>query len=320
MTIIQYQASGIPTTPEKPSIVVIAGPTCVGKTSTAIALAKPIGAQIVSADAMQVYRHMNIGTAKPSQEELAEVTHHMIDVVDPDEPFTAARFRTMATAVIKRLHRDRTPIFVVGGTGLYIRALTKGLFRADEDTQAVRARLREEVQTLGTTTLYERLSAVDPAAAATIHPNDTYRIVRALEVCEATGKPISQHHQAHGFSDVPYRVLKIGLFLDRQVLYDRINTRVDRMLASDFLDEVKGLLAQGYGPGLKAMQSIGYRHTVAYLEGTIPWEEMVELFKRDTRRYAKRQLTWFRADDEIIWHEPGQTDLIKAKIDAFLTG
>jgi tRNA dimethylallyltransferase len=317
----QRTTSDLPiTTPDKPSLIVIAGPTCVGKTSTAIALAKSMGAQIVSADAMQVYRHMNIGTAKPTQEELAEVTHHLIDVVEPDEPFTAARFRTMAAAVIKRLHRERIPVFVVGGTGLYIRALTKGLFRAGENTEAARTRLRQEVQTLGTTTLYERLSAVDPAAAAKIHPNDTYRITRALEVFEATGRPISQHHRAHGFSDAPYRVIKIGLFLDREVLYDQINSRVDRMLASGFLDEVKGLLARGYGPGLKAMQSIGYRHAIAYLEGTTSWEEMIELFKRDTRRYAKRQLTWFRSDDEIIWYEPGHTNLMKAKIDAFLTG
>lgn len=334
---------------KKPSLIIIAGPTCVGKTEVAIALAEPLGGEIISADAMQVYRYMDIGTAKPSEEQRARVPHHLIDVVDPDEPFSAARFKTMAEAVLSDLHEKGRPVFVVGGTGLYMKALTKGLFpgqeqvntptpvsstgvggasgplvptprrRGGEDKQ-VRERLKKEARNSGLDVLYQRLQKVDPAAAARIHPNDTYRIIRALEVHQVTGQPISDLQKAHGFSDNPYRTLKIGLFMDREMLYNCINERVERMLASGFLGEVKGLLDQGYGPDLKSMRCIGYRHMTQYLAGNVIWDETVRLFKRDTRRYAKRQLTWFRADPEIEWMEPSEIDGMRKKIDGFLTG
>jgi tRNA dimethylallyltransferase len=306
--------------PQKSGVIIIAGPTCVGKTEVAMTLAEPLRGQIVSADAMQVYRHMDIGTAKPTQQEQARVRHYLIDVVDPDEPFSAARFKAAAEAVIAELHEKGHPAFVVGGTGLYIKALTQGLFRVQEGNGALRERLRAEAKDLGSSVLHQRLQDVDPEGAARIHPHDAYRIVRALEVLELTGKPLSEHHSAHGFSDDPYQVLKIGLFLDREMLYQRINQRVDRMLEAGFLKEVKGLLSLGYSPKLKSMKSIGYRHVAEYLEGHVTWDETVGRFKRDTRRYAKRQMAWFRADPEIHWLQPSAIDIMSRKIDSFLTG
>ena len=304
---------------QKPSLTIISGPTSVGKTEVAIALAEPLGGEIISADAMQVYRYMDIGTAKPSKEQMARVPHHLIDVVDPDEPFSAARFKAEAEPIIRDLHERARAVFVVGGTGLYIKALTRGLFEVKGENSAIRERLAIEAKNLGLGALHQRLQNVDPTAAAGIHPKDTYRVIRALEVLELTGKPISEHHSTHGFSDKAYRVLKIGLFMDRDVLYDRINERVERMLASGFLEEVRGLLDRGSDRNLKSMRSIGYRHMTEYLEGSVDWDEMVRLFKRDTRRYAKRQHTWFGADPQIHRLRPGEIDVMKKKIDAFLT-
>ena len=304
---------------EKATLIIISGPTGVGKTDAAIAAAEPRGAEIISADAIQVYRHMDIGTAKPTREQQQRVRHHLIDVVDPDEPFSAALFKEMAGASIEDLYRKGCPIFVVGGTGLYIKALVRGLFPAEGPDHAIREKLRGEVETAGLPSLYRRLRMVDSEAALRIHPNDTYRIIRALEVHQMTGEPISYHQRNHGFHDVGYRTLSIGLTLDRTILYDRIDRRVDLMLASGFVEEVRGLLDQGYSSTLKSMRSIGYRHVADYLEGRVPWDETVSLFKRDTRRYAKRQLTWFKADPDIEWLEPGRADQMREKIDSFLS-
>ncbi|MCK4488540.1 MAG: tRNA (adenosine(37)-N6)-dimethylallyltransferase MiaA, partial [Desulfobacterales bacterium] len=187
------------------------------------------------------------------------------------------------------------------------------------EDKLIRKRLKDEAETLGLEVLYQRLQKVDPVAAARIHPNDTYRIIRALEVHQVTGQPISHHQKVHGFRDFRYRTLKIGLTADRNILYDRINRRVDLMLASGLLEEVKWLLDQGYPSTLKSMRSIGYRHMSDHLEGRKPWDEAVHLFKRDTRRYAKRQLTWFGADPEIQWVQPGEIEVMSRKIDWFLT-
>jgi tRNA dimethylallyltransferase len=304
----------------KPSLVIISGPTCVGKTDVAISLARPLEAEIISADAMQVYRYMNIGTAKPTEDQRSQVRHHLIDVADPDESYNAALFKTMAEVVISDLHKKARPIFVVGGTGLYIKALTQGLFPAQEQDGAARKKLKKEAETIGLVAMYQRLHKVDPAAASRIHPNDSYRIIRALEVHQVTGQAISYHHGVHGFRDTPYTTIKIGLTQDRDVLYDRINRRVDQMLASGLLEEVKWLLDQGYSSTLKSMRSIGYRHMADYLEGRTPWDETMRLFKRDTRRYAKRQLTWFRADPGFMWVQPEQIDVMRNKIGSFLRG
>lgn len=303
---------------EKPNVIVICGPTALGKTSIAIDLARTFSGEIIGADSMQIYRHMNIGTAKPTHDEQSRVPHHMIDIVDPDEPFDARRFAIMAHEKIMDLHARRVSPFVIGGTGLYIKALLHGLFEAMPADPGVRARLKQEAEIHGTGFLHKRLKQKDSATAIRIHPNDTYRILRALEVYELTGKTISELQSEHSFTDQPFRVLKIGLHLDRNIIYDRINRRVDAMIDSGLEDEVKGLLGMGYSADLKSMQSIGYRHMVDFIEGHSSWEEALRTLKRDTRRYAKRQLTWFKADSAIVWKEPGQLKEIRRTIEKFL--
>jgi tRNA dimethylallyltransferase len=302
----------------KPNVIVICGPTALGKTSIAIDLARTFNGEIVGADSMQIYRHMNIGTAKPTPDEQSRVPHHMIDIVDPDEPFDARQFAIMAHEKIMDLHARGVSPFVIGGTGLYIKALLHGLFEAMPADPDVRTSLKQEAEIHGTGFLHKRLSQQDSATATRIHPNDTYRILRALEVYELTGKTISELQSEHSFTDKPFRVLKIGLHMDREIIYDRINSRVDAMIDSGLVDEVKGLLDMGYSADLKSMQSIGYRHMVDFIEGHSSWEEALRTLKRDTRRYAKRQLTWFKADSAIVWKEPGQLKEIRRKIEKFL--
>jgi tRNA dimethylallyltransferase len=307
-----------PPTPPQPWIVIICGPTGIGKTSVAVEIASAVGGEIISADSMQVYRYMDIGTAKPTSAETARVPHHLIDVADPDEPFDAARFLDLARPAIHRLVRAGKPVFVVGGTGLYIKALTEGLFPAPASSPEVRERLRRMAEAEGAEAVHRRLADRDPETAARLHVNDTFRVLRALEVFETTGRPISALHRDHDFSDRPYRTLKIALFTDREVLYDRIDRRVDEMIGAGLLEEVSGLLAKGYGAGLKSMGSLGYRQMVAYLSGELTWDEAVRTMKRDTRRYAKRQLTWFRADPEMVWLRPDEIGEIRGRVEAFL--
>ncbi len=302
----------------KPNVIVICGPTALGKTSIAINLARTFNGEIVGADSMQIYRHMNIGTAKPTPDEQSRVFHHMIDIIDPDEPFDARQFAIMAHEKIMDLHARGVSPFVIGGTGLYIKALLHGLFEAMPADSDVRARLKQEAEIHGTDFLHKRLSQQDSATAKRIHPNDTYRILRALEVYELTGKMISELQNEHRFTDKPFRVVKIGLHMDREVIYDRINHRVDAMIDSGLVDEVKRLLGMGYSADLKSMQSIGYRHMVDFIEGHSSWEEALRTLKRDTRRYAKRQLTWFKADSAIVWKEPWQLKEIRRTIEKFL--
>ena len=302
----------------KPRLVIICGPTGVGKTSAGIGACRHFGGEIVSADSMQVYRKMDIGTAKPTAEEQRAARHHLIDIVDPDEPFDAARFSEMARSVVNELHATDTVPFVVGGTGLYIKSLLYGIFQAESPPDEVRQRIKAEAEQHGSAALHNRLQQLDPATAGRLHPNDTYRIIRALEMIETTGKSISSHHAHHGFNEMPYEALKIGLEMGREVLYDRINVRVDRMISEGLQQEVEGLLGRGYSAELKSMQSIGYRHMVDYLQGRLDWEEAVRTLKRDTRRFAKRQFTWFKADPEIIWTEPDRVEELYPKIEAFL--
>lgn len=303
----------------KPKIIIICGPTGIGKTTVAIDLAQHLEGQIVGADSMQVYKYMDIGTAKPTAAEQARVVHHLVDFVEPDESFDAAQYAAKAREKIIELDQQRITSFVVGGTGLYIKALLYGLFDEKVSDPEIRDRLKAEADTHGIQCLYERLGRLDSETANRLHPNDTYRILRALEVIEATGQAISKHHKKHGFFDQPFESLKIGLEMDRTILYERINRRVDAMISDGFLDEVKGLMARGYSADLKPMQSIGYRHMVDYIEGRLSWEECVRTMKRDHRRYAKRQLTWFGADSEIIWKAPGQVKALKLLIENFMS-
>lgn len=304
----------------KPDVIVICGPTGIGKTASAIRVARAVGGRIVNADSMQIYRAMDIGTAKPTPEEMAEVPHVMVDVVDPDEPFDAARYAEMADGHIREFSENGIVPVVAGGTGLYIKALVSGLFRANPADPVVIGRLTREAEAIGTEALHQRLSVIDPEAAARIHPNDGFRIIRALEIHESTGKTMSEHHNGHRFGDRPYRVLKTGLAMDRAVLYDRINRRVDLMMEQGLLAEVDSLIRRGYSPELKSMGSLGYRHMAMHLSGEWSLDDAVELLKRDTRRYAKRQMTWFRADSEIEWFETGEIDRMIDRIRCFLEG
>jgi tRNA dimethylallyltransferase len=306
-------------TSPKPSIIVVCGPTGIGKTAAAIEIAETFGGEIISADSMQVYRLMDIGTAKPTAEEKARIPHHLVDIVAPDEDFDAARFASLARPLIFALNRRNKLPVVAGGTGLYVKALIHGLSQARPAAPEIRRKLKEEAASQGTSALHARLGRIDPQAAARIHPNDGFRIIRALETYEVTGRPISDHHCKHGFAESPFRALKIGLTMDRKALYERINQRVDLMIAAGLLVEVKGLLGKGYSEKLKAMQSIGYRHMADYLAGRLSWEESVRTLKRDSRRYAKRQMTWFRADSEVTWIPPTQLQNIYPEIHRFLT-
>ncbi len=302
----------------KPKIIVICGPTGIGKTTIAIRVAGAFGGEIIGADSMQIYRQMDIGTAKPTAVEQAQIRHHLIDVADPAENFDAARYARMARSCIDHLiSRDVLPV-IVGGTGLYIKALLHGLSPSAVADPAVTNRLKREAITDGSRRLHQRLTDCDPAAARRIHPNDTFRTVRALAVYESTGRLMSEIQQTHRFADHVFDALKIGLDMERLALYARIDRRVDKMLAAGFIDEVRGLLARGIDPRCKAMQAIGYREGVDWLAGRTSEAEMIRLMKRNSRRYAKRQLTWFKADGEITWTAPDQWEGIRKQAAAFL--
>ena len=304
----------------KPKVIVICGPTGAGKTSAAIEIAGKFKGEIINADSMQIYKYMDIGTAKPTPDEQARVKHHMIDIVYPDESFDAAMYAKMARETVMKLDKQNIVSFGVGGTGFYIKALLHGLFTGPAKgwDVNVRERLKGEAAVHGAAFLHTRLSKCDPIAAENIHPNDTYRIIRALEVYEITGKSISECHEEHRFADEPFKVLTIGLDINREILYDRINSRVDAMIDAGLIDEVKWLLDKGYSENLKPMQSIGYRHAVDYIKARISWDETLSTLKRDTRRYAKRQMTWFKADLRIAWIKPEQLEDIVRLIKKFL--
>jgi tRNA dimethylallyltransferase len=288
-------------------ILVVVGPTASGKSDLALRLALELDAEIVNADSMQVYRGMDIGTAKPTPVQRAGVPHHLIDVAEPDRLFSAADFAEAADEAIRAITGRGKRVIVVGGTGLYIRALLKGLVDSPSGAGVIRKALQEEAAQLGNEAMLERLRQVDPELAARMHPNNMVRIIRALEVHRLTGVPLSRHQQEHAFIARRYDTLQIGISIDRKELYARIEERVERMLAEGLPAEVQGLLAQGYGRPLKAMRSIGYKEMTAYLAGELSMEEAVQLMKRNTRRYAKRQLTWFNADRDILWFEyPGK--------------
>jgi tRNA dimethylallyltransferase len=305
-------------TDERPQVIALVGPTAVGKTETVLRLATALPVEIVNADSMQVYRYMDIGTAKPSSTERALVPHRLLDLVDPDEDFDAYRYRDLGRAAVAEVWRNRRTALVVGGTGLYVKALLYGLFPGAPRSVEIRARLRSEGEAMGASHLFHRLAAVDPVTAERIHSSDLVRIIRALEVWECSGRPISVWQREHGFREHPFRVLKIGLSVPRPELYARIDDRVERMMARGLQEEVAWLLKRGYGPELKSMQSLGYRHLVRYLTGRSSRAEAVATMKRDTRLYAKRQMTWFGRDPEIRWAHPGEGERIARLALAFL--
>lgn len=302
----------------KPRLICIIGPTGVGKTAMALELADRWGGEIVSADSMQVYRHMDIGTAKPTPEERERIPHHLLDMVNPDESFDASLYIRKAKAIIADLQREERAVFVVGGTGLYIRALLGGLIDGPGADEVLRRELKQEMNHGGKDHLYRRLRTRDPGAADRIHPHDGVRIIRALEVLELTGRSIVAHQREHRFREAPYEVLRIGLRLDRERLNDRIERRTDRMIADGFAEEVRRLLDMGYTESLKSMQSMGYRDMASFLAGRQSLQEAVRLIKRDSCRYAKRQMTWFSTDREVGWLDPGDIDEASRRIGLFL--
>mgnify|MGYP001422094455 CR=1 FL=1 len=285
---------------EQVPLLVICGPTASGKTAWALRLAADYELEVISADSRQVYRRMDIGTAKVTAEEQARVTHHLIDLVEPDQPFSVADFVALARPLIIDIHRRGKLPCIVGGTGLYIQALLGGLAEVPTGDDQLRARLHEREEVEGPGTLHSELKQVDPAAADTIHPHNIIRLVRALEVFYLSGNKLSELKEQHRFSEQCYRTLKFGPDLERAELYQRIDLRVEAMFAAGLLDEVRTLL-QDYDPQLKSMQTLGYREAVRHLKGELEYQEMVGLIQTRTRQYAKRQLTWLRKDQETIW-------------------
>jgi tRNA dimethylallyltransferase len=288
---------------KRPALTVICGATGVGKTALALKLAEYFNGEIISADSRQVYRLLDIGTAKPSKAELQRVRHHLIDVAWPNEEFHAARFVNLAETAVSEICQRNRRVFLVGGTGLYIRALTEGLLQAPSADPGLRQHLHDRADKEGSPSLHEDLARVDPDSAARLHPNDLIRIVRALEVYEHSGSTLSALQDEHGFSSQPFRVLKICLNLAREELYRRIDLRAEVMFNQGLLEEAESLLQAGYDPALKSLRTIGYSQAFALLRQEMSRDEAVNDLKQSTRRYAKQQLTWFRKDKSIIWLE-----------------
>ena len=303
---------------DKQVLIIIGGPTASGKSSLAVELARHFDGEILNADSMQVYRDMDVGTAKPSMTERKGIPHHLLDVVDPDEDFNAAIYRALAVPRLKEIALKKKLCFAVGGTGLYIKTLLGGLIECPPPVQALRNELRQECEKRGTGFVYERLRLLDPESALKIHPHDKLRIIRALEIFHLTHERPSSLMRKHGFRNTPFRTLKICLQIERKHLYHRIDERCQAMIENDLVGETENLLRKGYSPHLKPMMSLGYRHMIKYLEGIWDLDESLRRLQTDTRRYAKRQLTWFRADPEVIWMVPGRLDDIVKIIDDFI--
>ena len=282
-------------------LLCLLGPTAVGKTEIAIQLARRLNAEIISVDSRQIYRQMDIGTAKPTPEEQQAARHHLIDCVDISQPFSVADYQSLADTAITDIQDRGKRVLLVGGAGLYFRAIVDGLFEGPGADPSLRKRLETEAAQLGVDALHNRLRACDPESADRIHPNNLVRVIRALEVYELTGTPMSERQQQWHPEKQRYPFIAFGLTMPRSLLYRRIEHRVDVMLANGLIAEVESLLAEGYARDTIALQSFGYRELIAYLDGDCTYMEAVSQLKQNTRRFAKRQLTWFRKDTRIAW-------------------
>ena len=290
-------------------LVILTGPTAVGKSALSIAMAKAMGGEIISADSMQVYQHMDIGSAKIRPEEMAGVPHHLIDVLEPTEAFNVVVFQELAKQALAEIYgRGNIPI-VVGGTGFYIQALLYDIdFPENDEDTALRRSLEELARREGAEALYERLRVVDPVSCESIHAHNVKRVIRAIEFYEKTGKRISEHNKEQRENISPYRFAYFVLNDEREKIYQNIDRRVDQMMAQGLVEEVQALREMGCHKGMVSMQGLGYKEILSYLEGEITLKEAVYLIKRDTRHFAKRQLTWFRREKEVIWIQKNDID------------
>ena len=290
-------------------LVVIVGPTAVGKSALAVDLAQRVDGEIISGDSVQIYRHLNIGSAKPTVAEQKNIPHHLMDILDPAEPFSVAQFQTLAKQTINEIRTRRNVPIVVGGTGLYIRSVLDPFsFPQGGGTTLLKQKWLDMAKLQGNDVLYRILQSKDSVTAARLHPNDTARIVRALEVMDLSGQPLSAQRQMNDFQYFPLGddVIYIGLTAPREILYARIDRRCEIMFKEGLVEEVLSLLRDKYSPHLKPLQSIGYRHAIWFVRGLLTSWELERLLKRDTRRFAKRQLTWFRRDPRLYWYDISQ--------------
>ena len=287
---------------KKKPLIILTGPTAVGKTKASIGLAKAVDGEIISADSMQVYRHMDIGSAKIKPEEMEGIPHHLIDVLEPDDEFHVVKFQQLAKKAMREIwERGHIPI-VTGGTGFYIQALLYDIdYDENEKEDACRKELEAYAKEHGAEALHEKLAFVDPASAEMIHPNNIKRVIRALEFYEQTGKRISEHNETQRQRESPYAFAYFVLTDDRAHLYERINRRVDQMIEEGLVNEVQALKDKGYTKQLVSMQGLGYKEILDYLDGNCTLEEAIYTIKRDTRHFAKRQLTWFKRERDVIW-------------------
>lgn len=286
----------------KRPLIVLTGPTAVGKTSLSISLAKAVNGEIISADSMQVYKKMDIGSAKIRPEEMQGVKHYLVDVLEPEEEFHIVKFQQMAKEAMEEIYEKGKIPILVGGTGFYIQAVTRDIdFTEAQQENTYRAELEKLAETEGAEYLHDRLKEVDPASADTIHANNVKRVIRALEFYHQNGTPISAHNEEQKKQTSPYNLAYFVLNAPRDILYERIDKRVDQMLEEELVKEVEGLKREGCHRGMVSMQGLGYKEILAYLEGEYPLEEAVRILKRDTRHFAKRQLTWFRRESDVIW-------------------
>jgi len=287
---------------DKKPLIVLTGPTAVGKTSLSIGLARAVDGEIISADSMQVYKYMDIGTAKISPEEMHGIPHYLISEFEPDEEFNVVKFQEYAKKYIKMIHNKNKIPILVGGTGFYIQAVLYDIeFEESCPDSTYREELAELAEKFGTKYLHDMLAKADPKSAESIHPNDLKRVIRAMEYIKQTGKPISAHNEEQRKKESPYLYKYFVLTKDRERLYESINKRVDNMINKGLVEEVKKLMDMGYTKDMVSMQGLGYKEIIDYLEGACTLEEAIYILKRDTRRYAKRQLTWFKREKDVIW-------------------
>ena len=299
----------------KKPLVVLTGPTAVGKTKLSITLAKALGGEIISADSMQVYKHMDIGSAKMTEKEMDGVPHHLIDVLSPFEEFHIVRFQELAKKAMEDIYsRGRIPVFV-GGTGFYIQAVTKDIdFTEGEEDKEYREELSRLAAEKGNEFLHEMLRNIDPKSAEEIHANNVKRVIRALEFYKENGFPISQHNEEQKQNETPYNLAYFVLNAPRELLYERIDRRVDEMMENGLMEEVQKLKDMGCRREMTSMQGLGYKEILSFLEGEVPLEEAVRILKRDTRHFAKRQLTWFRRESDVIWVDKDKFSFDEEKI------